>query len=222
MNGIKTILLTASVIISLSLTAGKTTKLFVADHKDYCNATTDDECLLVKTNSNDTWQASGAIIDGFTYAEGYEYQLKVKDVTTDKDSVKHYKLSKVLSKVKTDFKPTDVLYNKQWFLHTMFEDTTFINLVDTTVIYMKIDTPINHVLVRGVCNTMMGSAKADGYKLSFSAFSSTKVACKANTLESIIGAMFEKMTDYKVRGNVLTLYSGKSAMVFKYNPPTKK
>ena len=214
-------MLTALAIISLSLSAGKTTKLFVADHKDYCNATNEDKCLLTKTSKGDNWKISNTIIDGFTYQEGYEYLLKVKEVNTANGEL-HYKLSKVLTKTKTNYNPANELYNKQWFLYTMYEDTTFINLVDTTVVFMKLDSAANKINVRGVCNNLSGAISVEGNKISIANLVSTKMACKGVMLEEIVSSMLQYMTNYKLRGNTLTLYSDIRSMVFKYRPEKKK
>ena len=76
----------------------------VADHRQDCVGVAPQKCLLVKTDGATNWQFFYDGIHGFTYEEGFEYQLLVKrepitNPPADGSSIR-YTLVQVLDKTK--------------------------------------------------------------------------------------------------------------------------
>ena len=72
---------------------------YIADHYGDCA----QNCLLVRENNDQDWTKFTGTIDGFTYEEGYLYQVKVR-VHKENEQLK-YELVKLISKTKQDEKP---------------------------------------------------------------------------------------------------------------------
>lgn len=186
-------------------------KLFVADQALQCPYNQGEDCLMVKEKKKDSYQLLSGVIAGFTYEEGYEYQLKV-----EKRGAQDYILSKVLKKKKTSYNPSERIDKKQWFLYSMHIDTQFIRIMDTTAIYMELNLAEKRVSGKGVCNRFNGEVTIENKNIAFAEMASTKMACEGNILENIITGMLKRMKFYRTSGNILTLSNNdKELMIWK-------
>ncbi|MCW5907625.1 MAG: META domain-containing protein [Chitinophagales bacterium] len=185
--------------------------LFVSDQSLQCPDNQGADCLMVKEKKKSDYQLLSGNIVGFSYEEGYEYQLKVEN-----RGAYDYVLNKVLKKKKTNYNPAERIDKKQWFLYSMHIDTQFIRILDTTAIYMELSLSENRMSGKGVCNRFNGSVSVTGKEISFTEIASTKMACEGNVLESIITGMLKRMKFFKTSGNILTLGNNeKELMIWK-------
>lgn len=185
--------------------------LFVSDQSLPCPGNEGADCLMVKEKKKDNYQLLNGSIVGFSYEEGYEYQLQVK-----RRGAYDYVLNKVLKKKKTNYNPAGRIDKKQWFLYSMHIDTQFIRILDTTAIYMELNLIENRMNGKGVCNRFHSSVHVSGKEISFSEIASTKMACEGNVLEAIITGMLKRMKFFKTSGNMLTLGNNeKELMIWK-------
>lgn len=208
----KLILLFTAICLGGAANAQKTIKLFVAEQTAMCPGNYSAECLLVKEKKKDEWSPYYGSIEGFTYEPGYEYILKVEK----KLKGGTYSLIKTCKKKKTTYNPAERMDMKRWFLHSLHDDTTYINLLDTTKVYMEINLKEKRVSGKGICNRFSGGITIEGTNLTIAALASTKMACEGVKLEAIVTGMLQNMKRFKVVGNTLTLSGdNKDRMVFK-------
>lgn len=91
---------TALFFISCS-TANKV--MYIAANKQPCTGVGNMECMMIKKDKNQNdWEYFYSSIDGFTYEQGFEYKLlikeeKIENPPADGSSIR-YKLIKVISK----------------------------------------------------------------------------------------------------------------------------
>ncbi|MBD2757300.1 DUF4377 domain-containing protein [Spirosoma validum] len=76
----------------------------VADHRQDCVGVGPQKCLLVKTDGDTDWKFFYSGIEGFSYEEGFEYQLLVKrepiaNPPADGSSIR-YTLVEIVDKIK--------------------------------------------------------------------------------------------------------------------------
>lgn len=209
----KLILLFTAFCFVTNANAQKTVKLFVADQPVICPGNYNADCIQIKEKKKGEWSPLKGTIEGFTYEAGYDYTLKVKKNKTGAA----YTLVKVSTKQKTEYNPTQRLDGKKWYLHSLHEDTTYMNLLDTTKVYVEINMAEKRISGKGICNRFSGGLTINGNDFSVGNLASTKMACEGNILEGIVTAMFEKMRHYTTVGNKLILSSdNKESMVFRW------
>lgn len=207
----KLILLFTAICLAGATNAQKTMKLFVAEQTVMCPGNYSAECLLVKEKKKSEYAPLAAGIENFTYEAGYEYTLKVSK--SDKGA---YTLVKALKKKKTTYNPAERIDMKRWFLHSLHDDTTYINLLDTTKVYLEINLKEKRVSGKGICNRFSGGITVNGTDITITALASTKMACEGVKLEAIVTGMLQNMKRFKVVGNTLTLSGdNKDRLVFK-------
>lgn len=100
-----------SIIIVMTIIVGCTNSnhddmhIYISDHLEDCIGVGPQKCMLVKFKPNDEYLLFYDKIEGFTYVEGYTYQLKVKkeklkNVPADASTLR-YSLIEIISKEKT-------------------------------------------------------------------------------------------------------------------------
>jgi hypothetical protein len=194
-------------LISLCTFAQTKSTLYVADRFALCDT---NECIQVKAKKSAAWQATAAVITGFTYEEGYEYKLKI---STDKLTGKQT-LVKVLSKKSTGYNPAVKLEGKKWVVYNLYDGGTNMWLRDTSV-YIMLDVTNGKVTGHGVCNRFKGTLNALGKNITIGELAFTKMRCldQGNVMESIINNLLMAAKTYEVKGKQLTLYSDKDSHV---------
>lgn len=198
--------------------------MYVADHKTFCSSTSVSECYQVKEKKNEGWKIFQNSIEGFEYTEGYEYKLKVsvrsyQNVEPGSSNLT-YQLLKLMSKKKTNYNPLQKL-NGTWNLEQIWEDTTYIKLMDSSSVVMELNTTTQKMSGKNICNNFFGSFTATADSIAFSDIGSTRMMCDGMLLENIIFKMYKDMKKWVVRTNKLTLSSadGKARMQWmKVNP----
>ncbi len=89
--------------------------IFVADHQVSCADSTLQNCMLIKENESDEWQKFGDSIKGFSYEEGYAYQIKIKvkkiASSTPENPIFTYSLIDIISKTRTQKDNITMVYS---------------------------------------------------------------------------------------------------------------
>ena len=195
------------VFLSAICEAKGTKTLYVADRTIPCAGTV--ECIQIKEKAKSPWHIYSDTIDGFNYEEGYEYKLSVKPVPTLNTLSgffeERYRLLKIVSKKKTNFKLVDKLADKKWLMKSMDDMKRTLGVPDTSGIFMAFDLKANSASGKGVCNTFHCTFSTQGSKISFTDFGMTKMLCKGQAFEGIVFGFIKKATTYTVKGNLLTL-----------------
>ncbi len=191
-------------------------KLYIADRKLDCLESVNDGCLQVKESKKGAWHNFTGKIEGFNYQEGFDYKLVVEPIPVAAGQPVSYRLVKIASQKKTNYNPAERISGKKWYLLTMFADTHYLKLLDTTTIYIEVDVAGKSLSGHGVCNNIKGGVDATAGNISFLQISLTKMACPGNIMEKIVVDMLEEMKSYKLAGNMLTLAGpDNSFMIFR-------
>lgn len=190
--------------------------IYIADRKLDCVENVSDGCMQIRESKKGSWHNFTGKIEGFNYVEGFDYKLKVEVIPVAAGQAASYRLVKVLSQKKTNYNPAEKLSGKKWYLLTMFADTHYLKLMDTTTIYIEMDVAGKTLSGHGVCNNIKGGIEATASTISFLQIGMTKMACTGNIMEKIVVDMLEEMKTYKLAGNMLTLSSSDNAfMIFR-------
>lgn len=180
---------------------------FVADRKAPCAGTF--ECIQIREKTKDQWRVFSDTIEGFSYEEGYEYKISVQPLQTLNTQSgiyeEKYKLLKVISKRKTDYNPTQKLFEKKWVLKSMFDAKNTFRMNDTAI-FIRFSLNDGRAAGRGSCNSFTASFTSDDSKISITGLAATKMLCKGEQLENILFKFYKNTTTYKIAGNYLTLY----------------
>lgn len=210
-------------ILSLFLSScEKNQTLFVADHYVDCEGVVPQKCLLVKENETDDWIHFKDTIDGFSYEEGYTYQLKVritkvKHPQADASSLK-YTLVKVISKVKsvdvtiTSSTPIEPLksLNGDW---EVFEIVGFENKTGKKPTFSIHNGKING---NNGCNNFGGNFQTpDKNTITIDNLFSTKMFCvETANLEMAFMEALHKATNYKFENNKVSFFDVEGKYLF--------
>lgn len=194
---------------------------FVNDHRMECSQLPEQGCLQVKQKPKDAWSAWARPIEGFTFQPGYTYKLKVQvkavyNPTTETTGDRYF-LKKVVRQTKTDFDPANYIYDKDWYLTTVWDDTTYINLLDSSTVFFTFNKAENRLSGKGICNRFTGRHQMIGDSLSVSQVASTKMACEGMQFEQVLLGLIQHMAGYTVTPSRLVLYSydRKQRMIFR-------
>lgn len=201
----RNLILLCLTLLTLGAFAQTKSTLYVADRFALCDT---NECIQLKAKKSAAWQATTAVITGFTYEEGYEYKLKI---STDKLTGKQT-LVKVLAKKSTGYNPAVKLEGKKWVVYNLYDGGTNMWLRDTSV-YVTLDVTNGKITGHGVCNKFKGTLTAQGKNITIGELAFTKMRCldQGNVMESIVNNLLSATKTYEVKGKQLTLYSDKGS-----------
>ena len=207
MKNLKAILFLVSCLLFVVASAQKTKTLYVADRTLHRAGA---DCIQIKEKKKSDWNICVDSIKGFAYEEGYEYKIKA---TTSKSGVA-YTFVKLLSKKKTGYNPAVKLEGKQWRLLAIRDNGHTMSLQDTTY-FLKFNITNSRISGRIVCNSLRGTVKAEGRKISFSGIGYTKMKCvdPNEQMERIVSYMLEHSTTYELKGDQLYLRAGEGSYV---------
>lgn len=204
-----------------SASAQRAQTWLVNDHRVECEQLPEQGCIQVKQKTKEPWKAWAMPIEGFTFVPGYSYKLKVQvkpvyNPTTETTGDRYF-LKKVVKQTKTNFDPATYIYDKDWFLTTLWDDTTYINLLDTNSVFFNFNKTENRLSGKGICNRFTGRYQITGDSLNVSQVSSTKMACEGVQFEQVLLGLIQHMARYTVTPSRLVLYSSdrKQRMIFR-------
>ncbi len=212
-------------ILSLFLSScEKNQTLFIADHYVDCAGLVPQKCLLVKENDTDDWILFKDTIEGFSYEEGYTYQLKVRITKVlhpqaDASSLK-YTLVEVISKVKSSKVPINLPTSTEQTIKSMegdwevFEIAGFENLTNKKPTFSIKNGKING---NNGCNNFGGNFELmENNAIAIDNLFSTKMFCieTANLETAFMGAL-HKATTLKLENTDVTFFDAEGKNLFK-------
>ncbi len=174
--------------------------LYIADHYGSC----EQHCLLVRENNGQDWTEFTGTIDGFTYEEGYSYQIKVR-VHSENKQLK-YTLLKLISKTKSDEKP---ILPGLW---TVSKIADFKLPKDKKPVFSVADG-----VIRGNsgCNSFTGVVQTDikgAFKVSN--IRTTRMFCETyDAMERAFHAVLHKTVRYSIKNDALLLFDADARLL---------
>ena len=182
--------------------------LIVSDRKMPPATRRATECLAVKRLSEEKFSPLCQNIENFKYLPGYFYVLDVR-VSDANAAGRNYRLRKILAQVKsknvaTPNAPAADLFGREWKLTRI----SGANVGDSKA-FIVFDERKNSIGGNGGCNTFGGQMTMNGTKIKFSQVFSTKMFCaQGSEIESKFLGNLEKITEYSIIENHLSLKSG--------------
>jgi heat shock protein HslJ len=197
--------------------------LFVADHYVDCEGVSPQKCLLIKENKTDEWSNFYDNIEGFTYEEGYFYELKVKvskikNPMQDESSLK-YSLIKVVSKtaagVLNETENTMIKdFEGNW---EVIEINDFVNNTGKNPYFIIANGKING---NNGCNNFGGDIKqnSDGTYTIKNMFQTKMFCVETSGLEIKFSIALQEITNFKRENNALLVFDKENKPLFKAIP----
>lgn len=192
-------------------------KITIQEQTIPCTGVAPMECMQIQYENQTDWTLFYSSIEGFTYEPGYRYELLIQEYKLPSDQVPadasslHYRLEKVLSKIKTP----DTAENTKWLLTEIQGE-----LVEGNAPYITYDKQ-NKVLVGSSgCNNIRipllqatDSTWTTGFGMAtFMACDEGRMHVEHRFLETIQNEQFL----VKVEQNQLQLFvNGKPVLTFK-------
>lgn len=189
------------------------TRLLVSPLKTQCAGTT---CLQVRENKNQDWVALANPIEGFTFEEGYEYELLVEKANKDsplaadaKYTIKKIREKKDMKSLVQDMK----LANASWVMTSSPEKTSLLKYNMS----LDIDATNNKISGKGPCNRFFATINF-GYKnLKIENIASTKMFCQETMAdEKEYYKLLESVASYEQTNNLLILKGHNNKVLFTF------
>lgn len=194
--------------------------LEIANRKTICEDIKMFECIMYREKGEKEWHNLYGKIKGFKYREGYEYELLVSkelNLNMGAGMTYTYKLIKTLSK-----KPTMIISaaNREFIQGRKFTLTGYrdISGFEKTIKSNKPVTLIFNLNENSVggsdgCNQIGGRVEINNSSMKFVSMMGTKMFCQGVTVDRIVDVSLDKVTKYKLSGNTLKLYNGKTLLL---------
>lgn len=186
--------------------------IFIKAERKKCNSgEVEKECFMVKRKkSQPDWVFFSDEIVGFSYEEGFEYELKIKterikNPLLDASNVR-VTLVKIVSKTKVS---DNVSLSNQWTVWSFYAATKPV----ATDAYVTINEKENTFDAFGGCNFISGNVKISGAGIKFEKNRTTIKACDDNGRESKFVKVLENATLFEINGCELYLFDGKSKIL---------
>lgn len=170
------------------------------------------ECLAVKRLNEEKFSPLCQNIANFKYSPGYFYVLEVRVSGADA-SGKNYRLRRILAQMKSEnvpaMKATADLFGTQWKLTKINGES-----VGESKAFIKFDEQKKSAGGNGGCNAFGGQMTKNGAKIKISQIFSTKMFCREGSeIESKFLGNLEKVTEYSIAENRLSLKSGSAVLL---------
>lgn len=187
---------------NLAMPANQST-LYVGPNLVNCVGVSPQKCMQVRENPEDPWKLFYGQIDGFTYEEGYLYQLTVSQETVanppaDSSSIQ-YKLVEVVSKT-----PVTVdLTGTTWDLETLDGNPPVQNSEVTAIFGTD-----GSLYGSAGCNSYTTQYQVGGDTITIQPAATTRMACAepgVDEQETNYLAALEKAATFEIAGYRLTL-----------------
>jgi heat shock protein HslJ len=185
-------------------------RIWINAKKTICNAgMLNKECYLVKLSKDQKeWTFFSDEIAGFTYQEGYEYELiikteKIKNPPMDASNLK-YSLVKIVNKKSVS---NSLELSNQWIIASINEPDNIDKPVSKSS-FITINEMNNSFSGNGGCNKISGVLTVSGGKIKFGKIISTRMMCDNIEQENKFIKALETTTHYKIIGAELFLYNG--------------
>lgn len=198
-------------VISLFFSCAKGAKKvtwFVANSKADCAGMAPQKCLQIKDEGQKEWTFFYDQIEGFEYAEGFYYKIKievaeVENPAADGPSMK-YKLIEILEKSKIPLN----LDQGSWLVTRIKNKESFGRNP-----FIKIDLSKNTINGNTSCNRFSGKIAVTENKVAISELSSTKMMCKDIEIETIFLEALKQVNAYTLNDQKLQLVDKKNQVL---------
>jgi heat shock protein HslJ len=187
--------------------SAKTKTYYVADHLADCVGVAPQKCMLIREKQTDPWSNFYGTIEGFTYEEGFEYLIKVKETKiknppADGSSLK-YTLIEILRKRKTEEELT--LYN-DWKVTSLKGIVSFQR--NPTININKEEGKVSGF---AGCNNFFGTFEPgtstfDFAQIGMSRIGMTRKMCPDMTVENAFTNSLNEISYYKIENEILSFY----------------
>lgn len=190
------------------------TRLMVSPLKTPC---ADATCLQVRENKNQDWVTLVSPIEGFTFEEGYEYELLVEKANKDSPLTADtkYKMKKI--RTRKDFKSIIQemkLANASWLMTSSPERTSLMKYNMS----LDVDATNNKISGKGPCNRFFATISF-GYKnLRIENIAGTKIFCPESMAdEKEYYKLLETVVSYEQANSLLMLKDHNNKTIFSFS-----
>lgn len=175
--------------------------IYVAPQLADCTGVGPQKCMLVKEALDDEWTYFYDQIEGFSYEEGYTYELLVEINTVDNPpadgSSLKYTLKELISKN---------LYSQGTSLYQKWKVVQLEGLDDITAApSIEFIETKNQVNGFAGCNNYFGSFEINGNNLSFGPLGMTRKMCPDMSVENLMMGYLDKISTYEFSEGTLIL-----------------
>jgi heat shock protein HslJ len=194
--------------------------LFVAPQTVECPGADSQQCLQIKENPEDEYQPTSASIEGFEFAPGYEYELRVVEESTDSDTESQWRLIEVVSSTPL----SSPLNETQWELirYISAQGQLADILAETQVTLEFADGKLSG---SAGCNSFFGDYASDASSLTIGSIGYTEMFCTSPEgvmeQESAYLSALLDAASYTINGKNLTITSsdGETILIFSMLQP---
>lgn len=192
--------------------ANNISTIFIKAERKKCNAgEIEKECFMVKRKKlQSDWVLFSNEIVGFSYEEGFEYELKIKTeiIKNPLLAVSNVRVTlvKIVSKTKV---LGNVSLSNQWTVWSYGAAKKPL-VIDA---YVTINEKENTFDAFGGCNFISGNVHISGTGIKFEKNRTTMKACEDNGQESKFVKVLESATLFEIKGCELYLFDGKNKIL---------
>lgn len=173
----------------------------------------------MKNSPNGIWQSYYNDIEGFSYEEGFEYEILVNKKVIENPPADGpsfvYKLVNIVKKIPTmviSQNHREMLDQKEYYLKRIRVDNKLENIPNGQKVYITFI--LNDNIVRGMdgCNSFSGNVIINKGSISFSNFAMSEMFCQEIKIDKIFHQLIGKVNRYRISGSLLKLYNGKKTL----------
>ena len=203
-------------LVMLACTPGNAQEiktLFIADHLVDCTGVAPQKCMLVKEREEDSWRNFYYRIEGFSYEEGFAYELRVRVLPVENPpadaSSLRYVLEEVVTKTPSDRAATntEILSGTWKVIHISGLDS----LNGTPTFEFKPD--LKRVAGSTGCNNYFASYELRGEKLKLGHSGVTQMACPDMSVENAFVQKLDLIAYFKRIKRELHLFDAKDNLL---------
>ena len=201
-------------VVRRSSGGGNYKSVWIAPHQVDCNGVAPLKCFQVKYSPQEEWQTYSGAIDRFKFVEGFEYQIKVKEIKlknppADAPDTK-WTLVRVVSKQEPELPKLPLA--SQWILSAYYTGNAWEG-TNSKSAYLTIARDLKGFSGTGGCNRLRGNLEANGTNVTFSQIISTKMACDKLQAETRFIEALGKANRFDIVGGELTLFDGQTPLM---------
>jgi heat shock protein HslJ len=194
--------------------------LKIANRPVDCKLDMINPCLLYKTGNANQWDTTYRRIKGFKYTAGYDYELLVSKKPIDNMgaiATYEYTLIKILSKKPTmviSSRNREALDGRKFTLIAYLDSGEYKTTVKSNkpvTLTFKLDE--NSAGGSDGCNQMGTRVEINNSAMTFGSIMATKMYCPDMDVDRILQLSLNKVNRYKLSGNILKLYEGKTLLL---------
>lgn len=212
----KKILFALMILSNGFLFAQQSVSLWVKENKAFCGEDSLKNCFQVRHSQSEPWNVTDKDIEGFKFKEGYRYQLKVSEYSSDslkENSTSNYLLQEVVSKKRIEH-PS---FSNAKLVLTRINGKPVVN--DAVNIVINANSELIHGN-SGCNNFFMGFNFIKSDRIKTNQAGGTLMSCDSSSMkleQEFLDAFMQKTFKLKQRKNEVTFKSldNKQELIFK-------